>query len=164
MRRRPSAGTNIRMSSRLIGRDAGNGVLDSRVRSNVSPPIAGILPDHPYERGRSEARLLHKCHMYTTKYASGVDKRCFNFLPCSAFRCAVHVGRPKRESGAAGHAMAANSGAAPATVCGEPLLEVATGLARAWEGGAAAMTREPGDLPGQVILPACGARARSGLP
>jgi len=26
------------------------------------------------------------------------------------------------------------------------------------------MTREPGDLPGQVILPACGARARSGLP
>src|SRR4029077_11178194 len=57
------------------------------------------------------------------------------------------------------------SGAAPATVGGEPFSKVPLGFGVQSLGRRRrAKTREPGDLPERVILPACGARARSGLP
>ena len=51
----------------------------------------------------------------------------------------------KRESGAP--PQSGYAGAAPATVSGERLSNRATGAKKHWEGQAAAVTREPGNLP-----------------
>ena len=58
-----------------------------------------------------------------------------------------------------------NSGAAPATVGGEPFSHVPLGLAVQDLGRLRRVTtREPGNLPEPVILPAHGVRVRGGLP
>lgn len=57
------------------------------------------------------------------------------------------------------------SGADPATVGGESVSNMPLGLAMQGLGRwRRVTTREPGDLPERSHLPACGARARGGLP
>src|SRR5262245_23538192 len=81
------------------------------------------------------------------------------------FTCgSVQVGRSDRPRGNPVRLLEqAQSGAAPATVSGEPSSRMPLGC-QAREGGAKARTREPGDLPVPVTLPACGARAWGGFP
>src|SRR5205809_7362309 len=76
------------------------------------------------------------------------------------FRCAGRVDRTKGNPVRLAVRWLVKSGAAPATVGGESFFNLPLGFVRQSLGRRRrVMTREPGDLPEHVILPACGARA-----
>src|SRR5262249_46133743 len=76
------------------------------------------------------------------------------------FRCAGRVDRPKGNPVRFAVSVACQIRSCPRNCRRRVLLQFATGLCTQGLGRRRrTMTREPGDLPGHVILPACGARA-----
>src|SRR5262245_24059609 len=97
---------------------------------------------------------------------SGVDKSGSAFFHHERSGAPVALIGVKRESAAICHSGGeSNPELPPQLSAASPSSVLPLGFGRQSLGRRRrVMTREPGDLPGHVILPACGARAWGGLP
>src|SRR5262245_65909588 len=114
---------------------------------------AGVAPSH----------TLLKCHTLRGNEFRGVDKNGSGFFHRSCSGAPVALTGQKGIRCDSPFRWRGKSGAAPATVGGESFFRLPLGC-QSLGRRRRTMTREPGDLPEHVILPACGARARGGLP
>jgi hypothetical protein len=110
-------------------------------------------------------RCSLKCHTLRANELRGVDKNGAAFFHHERSGAPVALiglkGNPVRSAVSA----ASQIRSCPRNCRRRVLLQVATGLYTQSLGRRRRiMTREPGDLPEHVILPACGARAWGGLP